>query len=109
MAEKLEDLNLPQASVQKIIKEALPDNVNIGKDVRAALSRAASMFILYITAQGTQIAQKSNRKTLTAQDMFEALEEADFDEFIEPLKEALNSAYLLCSYLERNVMIVITL
>lgn len=91
MAEKLEDLNLPHASVQKIIKEALPDNINIGKDVKNALAKAASMFILYITSQGCQVAQKCNRKALVAQDIFEALEEAEFEDFIEPLKESLQS------------------
>ncbi|KAJ8919791.1 hypothetical protein NQ315_006320 [Exocentrus adspersus] len=89
MAEKLEDLNLPNASVQKIIKEALPDNVNIGKDARSALSRAASVFVLYITSQASNEAQKADRKTLTGQDIIKALEELEFENFIEPLQEVL--------------------
>ncbi|XP_017780180.1 PREDICTED: DNA polymerase epsilon subunit 3 [Nicrophorus vespilloides] len=89
MAEKLEDLNLPQASVLKIIKGSVPDNVNIGKDVKSALSKAASMFILYITTHSSQIAQEANRKTLTAQDVLDALKEAEFDNFIEPLSNSL--------------------
>ncbi|KRT79900.1 hypothetical protein AMK59_7868 [Oryctes borbonicus] len=89
MAEKLEDLNLPNAPVQRIIKEVLPESVIIGKDVKAAVAKAASMFILYITSLSTQIAQKVNRKTLVAQDIFDALEEAEFEEFNEPLKQAL--------------------
>lgn len=89
MAEKLEDLNLPNSSVQKIIKEALPDSVNIGKDARSALSRAASVFVLYVTSQASNEAQKGNRKTLIAKDVMTALEELEFDNFIEPLEEAL--------------------
>jgi DNA polymerase epsilon subunit 3 len=86
MAEKLEDLNLPNLTVQKIIKDALPDNVNVGKDARSALSRAASIFVLYITSQATKEAQKVNRKTLLGLDIIKALEELEFDEFVEPLQ-----------------------
>ncbi|XP_056639064.1 DNA polymerase epsilon subunit 3 [Diorhabda sublineata] len=89
MAEKLEDLNLPNTSVQKIIKEALPDNINIGKDARSALSRAASVFVLYVTSQASNEAHKNNRKTLIAKDVIKALEELDFVNFIGPLEEAL--------------------
>ncbi|KAL3285367.1 hypothetical protein HHI36_019475 [Cryptolaemus montrouzieri] len=87
MAEKLEDLNLPNASVQKIIKDALPESVNIGKDARSALSRAASVFVLYVTSQASKEAQKSHRKTLMGQDVLNALEELEFEEFLEPLQE----------------------
>ncbi|VEN42045.1 unnamed protein product [Callosobruchus maculatus] len=89
MAEKLEDLTLPNASVQKIIKEALPDNTNVGKDARLALSRAASVFVLYVTSQASNEAQKVNRKTLTKEDVINALKDLEFENFIEPLQTAL--------------------
>lgn len=88
MAEKLEDLNLPNASVQKIIKEALPESINIGKDAKAALSRAASVFILYVTSEASKGAHKDGRKTLLGQDVIKAIEKLEFDEFMEPLQEA---------------------
>ena len=50
MAERPEDLNLPNAVVTRIIKEALPSGVNIGKDARLAISKAASVFVLYATS-----------------------------------------------------------
>lgn len=89
MAEKLEDLNLPNASVAKIIKDAIPDSVNIGKDARTALARAAAVFVLYISSHASQEAQKANRKTMLAQDVLDALTNLEFEEFIEPLKEGL--------------------
>lgn len=89
MAEKLEDLNLPNASVAKIIKEAIPDSVNIGKEARTALARAAAVFVLYISSHASQEAQKSNRKTMVAQDVLDSLTNLEFEEFIEPLKESL--------------------
>lgn len=95
MAEKLEDLNLPNMTVQKIIKDALPDNVSVGKDARSALSRAASIFVLYVTSQATKEAQKVNRKTLLGQDILTALEELEFDEFISPLNIMLKGKFIL--------------
>lgn len=89
MAEKLEDLNLPNLTIQRIIKDAIPDSVNVGKDARSALSRAASVFVLYVTSQATKEAHKVNRKTLLGQDIIAALEELEFDEFVEPLQEML--------------------
>ena len=41
MAESPEDLNLPNAVITRIIKEAFPDGVNISKEARSAISRAA--------------------------------------------------------------------
>ncbi|XP_030753760.1 DNA polymerase epsilon subunit 3 [Sitophilus oryzae] len=89
MAEKLEDLNLPGATVARIIKESLPDNVIIGKDARAALSRAASVFVLFLTSQASQEAQREKRKTLLGQDVIKALEELEFEDFIDPLQRVL--------------------
>lgn len=91
MAERLEDLNLPNASVAKIIKDAIPESINIGKEARTALARAAAVFVLFISTHASQEAQKANRKTLLGQDVIDALSNLEFEEFIEPLNEYLES------------------
>ena len=58
MAEKLEDLNLPNAVVTRIVREALPDGVTVAKEARAAVAKAASIFILYLTSSANLIAKK---------------------------------------------------
>lgn len=90
----MEDLNLPQSAVLKIIKEAIPSNASIGKDVKAALAKAASIFILYLTSQSTQTMQAAKRKTITSQDIYDALEELEFGHFVEPLKNCLKGMQL---------------
>lgn len=42
--EKVHELSLPNTVVARIIKEALPDGISVGKEARAAISRAASVF-----------------------------------------------------------------
>ncbi|XP_065646731.1 DNA polymerase epsilon subunit 3 isoform X2 [Hydra vulgaris] len=91
MAEKPEDLNLPSAVIARMIKEVLPDGVNISKEARAAISKSASVFVLYATSCANNIALKRKRKTLTASDVLEAIDEMEFSSFLEPLKEALEN------------------
>ena len=44
------DYELPQASINRIIKNKLPDTANVGKEAKTAFSKAAGIFILYLTA-----------------------------------------------------------
>ena len=38
-----------KACVNRVIKSVLPDNVQVTKDARAAITRAAGIFIFYLT------------------------------------------------------------
>lgn len=91
MAEKLEDLNLPNTVVTRIMKEALPDKIAIGKDARVAVAKASSIFILYLTSTANSIAKKSNRKTISGSDVVQAIEDIEFEQFKPPLHEALEN------------------
>lgn len=91
MAEKPEDLNLPNAVISRLVKEALGEGVNISKEARSAISKAASVFVLYCTSCANNHAIENKRKTLTANDVLSALEEMEFEEFIDPLKESLEA------------------
>lgn len=89
MAERPEDLNLPNAVITRIIKDAIPDGVNVSKEARLAISKAASVFVLYATSCSNNFALKAKRKTIAAKDVLDALEDMEFDQFIDPLKECL--------------------
>lgn len=90
MVEKIEDLQLPNAVVQRIIKEALPDGINVAKDARAEISKAASIFVLYLTATARyQLHLRNQKKTLTVADILQALEVMEMENFVEPLKKAM--------------------
>ncbi|XP_060769286.1 DNA polymerase epsilon subunit 3 [Neoarius graeffei] len=91
MAERPEDLNLPNAVITRIIKEALPDGVNVSKEARRAISQAASVFVLYATSCANSFAMKAKRKTLNAGDVMSAMEEMEFERFLPPLREALEA------------------
>ena len=91
MAEKPEDLNLPNSVITRIIKEALPEGVIISKETRSAISKAASVFVLYCTSCANNFALQQKRKTLKDADVLSALEEMEFEHFLPNLKEALDT------------------
>ncbi|XP_011431739.3 DNA polymerase epsilon subunit 3 [Magallana gigas] len=91
MAERPEDLNLPNAVVTRIIKDAIPDGVNVSKEARLAISKAASVFVLYATSCSNNYAMKAKRKTINANDVISAMEEMEFDQFEDPLKHCLEA------------------
>ncbi|XP_052861126.1 DNA polymerase epsilon subunit 3 [Anopheles cruzii] len=91
MVERIEDLNLPNTAVTRLIKEAVPPEVKVSAECRLAIARATSVFILYLTAAATTAAQRKNHKSLTADHVFGGLEEIEFESFIQPLKNELET------------------
>ena len=86
---KTPEFEPPQACVARIIKNVLPENVQITKDARAAFTRAAGIFIFYLTHCSNDFAKESKRSTIYTQDVVNALKELDFGEFQVPLEEFL--------------------
>ena len=61
----------------------------MGRDAKLAFQKAAGIFIMYLTYCATDFCKQQRRSTISANDVFEALTELEFDEYIEPLKECL--------------------
>ena len=111
MAERPEDLNLPNSIVTRIIKESLPDGVNVSKEARSAIAKAASVFVLYATSCSNGLAMKANRKTISGADVLAAMNDMEFDKFIEPLKASLEgmlSFILFQEKLKKTLFLVLT-
>lgn len=91
MVERIEDLNLPNAVITRLIKEGLPDSANVSKEARAAIARAASVFVIFLTSTSTALARKQNHKTITATNILDALKQLEFESFVEPLTKDLEA------------------
>uniref|UniRef100_A0A1A9WA23 DNA polymerase epsilon subunit 3 n=1 Tax=Glossina brevipalpis TaxID=37001 RepID=A0A1A9WA23_9MUSC len=85
MVERIEDLNLPNAVIARLIKEALPDGANVSKEARTTIARAASVFVIFLTSTSTTLARKQNHKTINTVNILDALKQLEFESFIEPL------------------------
>ena len=82
-------IELPTASIRKIVKAAIPEGTQVGKEATSAFAKAAGLFILYVTQAANVIADTDKRQTIKGEDIIEALEELDFTELAGPLKAAL--------------------
>ncbi|XP_017120709.1 DNA polymerase epsilon subunit 3 [Drosophila elegans] len=89
MVERIEDLNLPNSVIARLIKESLPESASVSKEARAAIARAASVFAIFVTSSSTALAHKQNHKTITAKDILQTLGELDFESFVPSLTEDL--------------------
>ncbi|XP_039479430.1 DNA polymerase epsilon subunit 3 [Drosophila santomea] len=89
MVERIEDLNLPNAVIARLIKESLPESASVSKEARAAIARAASVFAIFVTSSSTALAHKQNHKTITAKDILQTLTELDFESFVPSLMQDL--------------------
>ncbi|XP_017060593.2 DNA polymerase epsilon subunit 3 [Drosophila ficusphila] len=89
MVERIEDLNLPNAVIARLIKESLPESASVSKEARAAIARAASVFAIFVTSSSTALAHKQNHKTITAKDILQTLGELDFESFVPSLTQDL--------------------
>ncbi|XP_021278451.1 DNA polymerase epsilon subunit 3 [Herrania umbratica] len=85
---------LPKAIVRRVVKEKLSDcspdyDINVHKDALLAFTESARIFIHYLSATANDICKESRRQTINAEDVFKALEEIEFSEFVKPLKASL--------------------
>ncbi|CAI4233059.1 unnamed protein product [Auanema sp. JU1783] len=86
---KVEDLRLPLSVIGRIVKDALPSNASLSKDARIAISRAAAVFVVHLTNYANDYASAKKRKTLTAEDVMQAIKLVDCENIEKPLKEAI--------------------
>lgn len=89
MVDRIEDLNLPNAVIARLIKEALPEGCSVSKEARAAIAKAASVFAIFVTSSSTALAHKQNHRTIAAKDILQTLNELDFESFVPPLTKDL--------------------
>ncbi|KAF5200470.1 Dna polymerase epsilon subunit [Thalictrum thalictroides] len=89
---------LPKAIVRRVVKDKLSQcsgddgggDLNLQKDTLLAFSESARIFIHYLSATANDVCKESKRQTINAEDVFKALEEIEFPEFIGPLKASLD-------------------
>eukprot|EP00026_Physarum_polycephalum_P015686 Phypoly_transcript_16424.p1 GENE.Phypoly_transcript_16424~~Phypoly_transcript_16424.p1 ORF type:complete len:237 (+),score=75.52 Phypoly_transcript_16424:29-712(+) len=88
MADKGDDnLSLPKATVSKLIKEMLPEDVKCSNDTRDLILECCVEFIHLISSEANDIANKEKKKTIAAEHVLKALTALGFDEFTEDVTE----------------------
>lgn len=84
-----EDLSLPKATVQKILSEIVPKDIAVSKDAREAITECSIEFIMILSTQSNDIAEKEAKKTIASDHVIKALEELGFHNYLESLTKIL--------------------
>jgi histone H3/H4 len=100
------EIGLPTTVIKRIVKAKLaeqfsgddgkPKDVNLSKEALLAFGESAKVFINYLTAMANDICHEGKRQTISAEDVFKALGEMEFEELVAPLKEALQGGLDAC-------------
>lgn len=85
-----DDLSLPKATVQKIISEILPKGMAISKEAREAVTECCIEFIMMLSTQLNDIAEKEAKKTIALDHVVKALEELDFKNYLDIIHKVLD-------------------
>lgn len=85
-----EDLSLPKATAQKIIGEILPKDIAISKEAREAITECSIEFIMILSTQLNDIAEKEAKKTIASDHVVKALEELGFHNYLEIINRILD-------------------
>jgi DNA polymerase epsilon subunit 3 len=88
-SEKDKEFEVPLAAINKILKASLPEGAVCTKDAKSAFSKAAGIFVLYITSCANDMAKSNKRHTITAQDITNALSELGYASFTPHLEATL--------------------
>ncbi|OTB05518.1 hypothetical protein M426DRAFT_319790 [Hypoxylon sp. CI-4A] len=75
----IEDLNLPKSIITRLAKGVLPPNTQIQANAILAMSKSATVFINHLANAANEKTLNSNKKTIMPADVFDALEDIEFD------------------------------
>ncbi|RAL43195.1 hypothetical protein DM860_009977 [Cuscuta australis] len=86
--------DLPKTIVRRLVKEKLSQlsrdgEMSLLRDALQAFTESARIFIHYLSAAANDNCMESKRQTMNAEDVFKALEDIEFSEFVGPLKASL--------------------
>ena len=68
------------------MKNALPNDTKISKEARECVQECVSEFIAFITCETCEITQSEKRKTINGEDIIKAMEELNFENYLDHIK-----------------------
>eukprot|EP00096_Caligus_rogercresseyi_P010565 TRINITY_DN389_c2_g1_i1.p1 TRINITY_DN389_c2_g1~~TRINITY_DN389_c2_g1_i1.p1 ORF type:complete len:181 (-),score=94.92 TRINITY_DN389_c2_g1_i1:394-936(-) len=84
-----EDLTIPRAAMNKMIKELLP-NVRVANESRELILNCCTEFIHLLSSESNEVCNTQSKKTISAEHVLSALESLGFGDFRQEAQEVLN-------------------
>ncbi|KAF9222153.1 histone-fold-containing protein [Gyrodon lividus] len=86
VSEGIENFELPKSLVTKIAKSAIPENAKLQKETVLSLVKGSTVFINYLAATAHDVALSKQHKSISASDVFKALEMIEFGDLVDVLQ-----------------------
>lgn len=83
-----DDLNLPRAAVNKLIKETLPQ-VRVSNETRELIIQCCNEFIHLVSSEANEICNKNAKKTIMPEHVLEALKTLGFASYLQDCEDVL--------------------
>lgn len=80
-----DDLSLPRAAVNKMIKEMIP-NIRISNDARELVLNCCTEFIHLIASESNEICNKQTKKTISPDHVISALNSLGFQDYVKDVE-----------------------
>ncbi|CAI9778328.1 unnamed protein product [Fraxinus pennsylvanica] len=85
---------LPKTIVRRVVKDKLSQlskdsEVTVLRESLRGFCESARIFIHFLSATANDVCKESKRQIINAEDVFKALEEIEFAEFVAPLRTSL--------------------
>lgn len=84
-----EELTIPRAAINKLIKEILPD-IRVANDSREFILQCCSEFIHKITTEANTICESQQKKTMSAEHVLAALDKLGFSNYKSEAESVVN-------------------
>ncbi|KRX96463.1 DNA polymerase epsilon subunit 3, partial [Trichinella pseudospiralis] len=94
MAQHLDDLNLPNSAIEKLIQQQ-QIGVQFSEEATTAISRAATVFILFCTSKALEITLKDSRRVIKAEDVIYAARGCNLPNFTGPVLAKIHAATIV--------------
>ncbi|KAI6188328.1 Suf domain-containing protein [Aphelenchoides besseyi] len=81
-----QDRFLPIANVAKIMRRVVPENGKLSKESKECVQECVTEFIQFVVAEASERCTTEKRKTITCEDLLQALATLNFDPYVDVLK-----------------------
>jgi len=86
-SKKEEDVTLPRATINKLIREALPDDVKCTAETQKLILQCCMEFLQLVSSEANDVCREQNKKMISPEHIVSALQKLGFQEYITDVRQ----------------------
>jgi len=84
---KDEELSLPRATINKLIREALPQDVKCTSETQKLIMQCCMEFLKLVSYESNEVCRENNKKMISPEHVVTALEKLGFSDYVPEVKQ----------------------